>query len=257
MASLFPLAKAVATWAFDRLRLRKRAYVPPNAVDAELATRQFLSNVAGAAARYFPGWLATLSDGLSEAAPGADIKATFLDRFPVDDMFFAGLAALEAARVPQLYSADEADVVLGEIADTIDRAAGRNDRLLSDIFFEVIARLNLLRTSGDQKQPYDKVVKVLLKRLDFDKTDAGQALLADKGFRHQLAEPFALHPPQWWENFRKHFVLHRPAPAQADEDADEKAIADAIAATEAARLQKQPVTQYRRRWRKRATAMFG
>lgn len=236
---------------FQRLR-QGRNYVPPNAVTYELAVKQFLGNILGVTARMYPAWLKTIRDGLTEYNSG-DNRQTDIDaQYPLDDFFFAGFVALEASRIPALYEHAEADLLFSTIADQLDVVANRHDRVVSDLFFEIIARLNLMQAVPTEKRPYDKVVKVILKRLGFDATDAGKTLLADKAFRQLLAEPFALHAPQWWEKFKTQFVLYAPKTAEgATEDDDQKAMAELIAKTEAAR--KEP----KRRWRKRAESIFG
>jgi hypothetical protein len=231
-------------------RLRHwRTYVPPNAVTYDMAVKQFLGNVMGVTARTYPSWLKVVEDGLSDTNAHDNRKIDMTTHYPVDDFYFAGFVALEAAKIPGLYESLEVDVLFSTIADQLDRVANRNDRIVSDLFFEIIARLNLLHAEASQKQPYDKVVKVVLKRLDFDKTDGGKMLLSDKGFRQLLAEPFALYAPQWWEKFKAQFVLYQPE-VKEDEAKDQEELATLIRTTEANR--KEP----KRRWRKRAESMF-
>jgi hypothetical protein len=236
-------------------KLRKgKTYVPPNAVTYEMAAQQFLANISGVCMRTFPAWQraidGALADQLSVASGAVDTAALY----PLDDLYFTGLAAYEASRLPALYGPAEADTVIVAVADQLDRAVHRTDRVMSDMFFEILARLNLMNVV-EEKRPYDKIIKVILRRLDFDKTEAGRVLLADKGFRHGLAEPFALHAPQWWEKFKAKFVLHDPAPPR-DETADQDYIADLIAKTEAARQNPKAVNPYGRQWRKKATSLF-
>ncbi len=232
-------------------RLRNwRGYIPPNAVTYDMAVKQFLGNVLGVTARTYPNWLKVVQGGLAEHNSTDNRKIDIDAYYPVDDFFYAGFVALEAAKIPGLYESAEVDILFSAIADQLDRVADRKDRLVSDLFFEIIARLNLLQAEAAQKQPYDKVVKVILKRMDFDKTDAGKMLLMDKGFRQLLAEPFALYAPQWWEKFKANFVLYQPEPVANTEDKEQEALADLIRNTEAGR--KEP----KRRWRKRAESMF-
>jgi hypothetical protein len=227
-----------------------RGYVPPNAVTYEMAVKQFLGNVLGVTARTYPSWLKVIESSLAELN-STDNRRTSIDtHYPVDDFFYAGFVALEAAKIPGLYESADVDVLFSTIADQLDRVANRQDRLVSDLFFEIIARLNLLQAEATQKQPYDKVVKVILKRLDFDKTDSGKMLLMDKGFRQLLAEPFALYAPQWWEKFKANFILYQPKQTEDTTEKEQEALANLVRNTEAGR--KEP----KRRWRKRAESMF-
>ncbi|MBL8631482.1 MAG: hypothetical protein JNM81_17735 [Rhodospirillaceae bacterium] len=229
--------------------LNWRGYVPPNAVTYELAVKQFLGNVMGVTARTYPNWLKVIESGLTDYNSTDNRKVDIDAYYPVDDFYYAGFVALEAAKIPGLYESADVDILFSCIADQLDKVANRNDRIVSDLFFEIIARLNLLQAEASQKLPYDKVVKVILKRLDFDKTETGRMLLADKGFRQMLAEPFALYAPQWWEKFKLNFVLYQPPVTQAD-DKEQEDLANLIRTTEANR--KEP----KRRWRKRAESMF-
>jgi hypothetical protein len=239
---------------FKRL-LHWKTYVPPNAVTYDMAVCQFLGNVMGVCSRTLPGWQRLIESGLAEQCPTIDSAREIVEHYPLDDLYFAGFAALEASRLPALYGPEEADTIICAIADQIDTTAQRRDRLLSDMFFEVLARLNLMN-AVEEKRPYDKIVKVILRRLDFDQTDAGKMLLADMAFRHSLAEPFARHAPQWWEKFKAKFVLYNPTPAIVDDADEQKAIAALIARTEAARMQPKAPNPFNRQWRKRATALF-
>lgn len=234
---------------YRRLRYG-RNYLPPNAVTHDLAVKQFLGNIMGLTARMYPGWIKIINDAFAEHN-SADARQVSLDaEYPLDDFFFAGFVALEAARIPALFPPAEADVLFSTIADQLDIVANRRDRLVSDLFFEIIARLNLLAASASEQRPYDKVVKVILKRLAFDQSDAGRLLLADKAFRQLLAEPFALYAPQWWERFKTQFVLHVPIQDDSVEKEAQDALAALIAKTEANR--KQP----KRRWRRKAESIF-
>lgn len=234
---------------FKRLR-HWRNYVPPNAVTYDMAVKQFLGNVMGVTSRTYPAWLKIVESGLAEHNAADNRKIDIDAHYPVDDFFYAGFVALEAAKIPGLYDSAEVDILFSTIADQLDKVANRKDRLVSDLFFEIIARLNLLQVEASQKQPYDKVVKVILKRLDFDKTDQGKMLLMDKGFRQLLAEPFALYAPQWWEKFKAKFVLYQPEPVADTSEDEQEALATLIRTTEANR--KEP----KRRWRKKAGSLF-
>lgn len=238
---------------FRRLLARLRAgrnYVPPNAVTYDLAVKQFLGNIMGLTARMYPAWLKTIHDGLGEHN-SVDSRQIDIDtEYPLDDFFFAGFVALEAAKLPGLYDGADADVLFSHIADQLDVVANRKDRVVSDLFFEMLARLNLFFAAPGEQRPYDKIVKVILKRLSFDQHDAGRALLADKAFRQLLAEPFALHAPQWWEKFKAQFVLYRPKDDDSTEKSAQDALAALIAQTEANR--KEP----KRRWRRKAASIF-
>jgi len=240
--SLDLLLRAKALLSFG-----SKPYIPSNAVTYEVAVRQFLGNMLGVSARTFPQWQRTLEDGLAEHGIAALGHSGLLDMIPVDDFYFVGFTALEAAKLPALYPPHEAEIIYGEIGDQIDKVAGRYDRVMSDLFFGILGRLNLLRISTAQKMPYDKIAKVLLKRLIPDDSPQIHAILDDKALRLGLAEPFALHAQDWWKPFQAQFILYQP---HVPDDSEEiiKAQIEATAA-------KQKPLPKRRLWR-RASSMF-
>ena len=229
--------------------VRRKPFVPVNAVPYATAARQFLITMQGSAARTFPQWSRNLEDGMSEhglALPEGGLGA----KVPLDDYYFVGYAALEASKLSELYPPAEATTLVTEIGDQIDSVSGRFDRVMSDLFFQILGRLNIMCLSAAQQErrPHDSIVKVLMKALQLGKTDAAQSLIADKALRHTLAEPFALHLKNWWKPFKDQFVLYQPD--QPDEAAAEEEIKKAIAATAAAQRPKP------KRWRPSAASLL-
>ena len=111
--------------------------------------------------------------------------------------------------VRQLFAPDEAEELLElDRREQVDALAGRGDRLVSDLLFAMIGRLDTIATDS-QKKSYDQVVKVILQRLGIDRIEATEHLMGQALFRHILGEPLALGVPHWWNNFLAKYAIGR------------------------------------------------
>ena len=100
----------------------------------------------------------------------------------------------------------------------MDAAAGRHDRVVSDLVFLMLGRIDL-RTGVDlMKTPYDKVVKTILQHVGINKIEATQDLMRDKVFRHLLGEPLATGIQQWWKAFQEKFTHYWAEPEELGDD---------------------------------------
>ncbi|MDX2145301.1 MAG: hypothetical protein SFV19_18255 [Rhodospirillaceae bacterium] len=175
---------------------------------------RFLEDMTKAAQRTYPGWHKLLADGVGEHAPdGGVLHQYLLEHPPLDDYFFAAVAALEGAKIRRYLPPDQASELLAELAEQADAAAGRTDRVVSDFVFFVMGRIDLEAGVERMKMPYDEAVKALLQKIGVEADEATRPLMNDLAFRHQLGEPLALGIPAWWKAFAK--ALDRGARAQA------------------------------------------
>lgn len=185
------------------------------AVEARVAVARFLKHMGAAARKTFPAWREMLTEGLDGCALTYDARYALLDAHPLDDYYFAGVVAIEAAKVRRLFAPDEASEVLSLIAEQVDAAAGRKDRLVSDLVFFIIGRLEQAAGIDTQKMPHDQVVKAILQKLGVDRAEAARHLMHAVLYRHTLGEPLALGVPHWWQLFRTRYALARkPEAAQ-------------------------------------------
>ncbi len=220
--------------------------VPENAAEAREAVSHFLREMERVAARTYPGWSRTLDDALAECSLHYDERRSLLEVHPIDDYYFAAVVALEAAKLRGLYTPNEAAELLGEIGDQVDAAVGRQDRVVSDLVFSLVGRIDLGAGVDKMKAPYDTVVKALLQHLGFNKIDSTKPLMRDVAFRHLLGEPLALGVPQWWKAFQAQFAIYWEEPEEVYlDDEDEYALPEAAAVV--------PMSG-RRRLRRRASA---
>ena len=179
----------------------KNVITPQNAVEA------FLKRMHKAAKHTFPAWQKTLLAGIEDCALGYDQRRAVLEIHPLDDYYFAGVVALEAAKIRALFAPDEARELLAQLAD--HAAADRTDRMVSDLVFQLINKVEMAASIDTQKMPYDHVAKALLQRLGIDRIEATKHLMDDFLYRHTLGEPLALGVPQWWQAFRAKYVLEK------------------------------------------------
>lgn len=193
-----------------------------NSVDASLAVSYFLSEMASVAARTYPAWSKLLDTALGECALSFDERRGLFEMHPMDDYYFAGVVALECARMRGHYGVIEAAEILGEVGEQVDARAGRQDRVVSDLVFFIMGKIELGSGVDRMKAPYDKVVKALLQHLGVDKVESTSVLMRDKALRHLLGEPLALGVPQWWKAFQRQFTLYWPEPEETPmpDDAD-------------------------------------
>ena len=177
------------------------------AFGARKAVEQFLSDMATVAKRTFPRWHATLAEGIEGCPIDAETRRGVLDVHPLDDYYFAGVVALEASKIRQLFDSAEADEILGQIGDQVDAAAGRKDLVVSDLVFFIAGRVETIMSTEKEKMPYDQVVKAILQRIGVDKVEATEHLMTEALYRHSLGEPLARGVPQWWSTYSKKYVL--------------------------------------------------
>ncbi len=201
-----------------KLRRMFGSDVPENAAEAREAVSHFLGAMTSVAARTYPAWSKVFTDGLAEHSLTIDERRMLFDIHPIDDYYFAGVVALETARIRGLYPPAEASELLGEIGAQVDAAAGRQDRVVSDLVFLMLGRIDLGTGVDLMKTPYDMVVKTILQQIGINKIEATQDLMRDKGFRHLLGEPLATGIQQWWKSFQANFSLYWAEPEEMDDD---------------------------------------
>lgn len=181
-----------------------------NSVEAQLAVSYFLKEMNAAAARTYPSWSRLLDSAFSECALNFDERRALFEVHPIDDYYFAGVVALECARMRGFYNELEVSEILGEVGEQVDTAAGRQDRVVSDLVFYIMGKVELGSGIDRMKAPHDKVVKAILHHIGVNKVESTSALLRDKALRHQLGEPLAVGVPQWWKAFQTQFRLYWP-----------------------------------------------
>ncbi len=181
--------------------------LPPTCTAAKAVDR-FLASMRRAADRTFPAWLEVLKDGLEECTLTYDTRRAVFDIHPIADLYFAAVVGLEAARIRSVYEANEANELLSTIADRVDVAAERSDRLVSDMVFHIVSQVDVSATESQEK-PHDRVMAILLARMGIATAESTRRLMSDILFRHHLGQPLAVEIPTWWPTFQRKYVLER------------------------------------------------
>lgn len=176
-------------------------------VEAKVAVARFLKHMSAAAKKTFPAWQKKLIEGLDDCKLSYDTQYALIDAHPLDDYYFAGVVAMEAAKIRRLFAPDEASELLSLIAEQVDEVAERQDRLVSDLVFFIVGRVEQAAHVDKQKMPHDEVVKALLQKLGVDRSEETVHLMRAVLYRHELGEPLALGVPQWWQTFRTKYSL--------------------------------------------------
>jgi hypothetical protein len=186
-------------------------------IEPKVAVAGFLKAMLKAAAPVFPAWQKTLKAGIEDCPLNYDQRRAVLEVHPLDDYYFAGVVALEAVRIRALYAPDEAAELMSLLAEQVDARADRSDRVVSDLVFFIVSRLELAASIDKSKLPHDQVVKVILQRLGVDKIETTSHLMTHTLYRHSLGEPLALGMKEWWKAFQKKYALAgniEPAPPE-------------------------------------------
>jgi hypothetical protein len=178
------------------------------AVTAEEAIAQFLGDMLAVARKTYPVWFERLHQGYADCFADRPERAKeCLDALPLEDLYFAGVVALEAAKIRKVMAPDQASELLAELATQVDAFAGRPDRMVSDLVFFIIGRIDLETGVEQMRMPYDLVVKLLLQKIGVEANEATRELMGDVVFRHNLGEPLARGVPAWWKAFAASFVV--------------------------------------------------
>jgi hypothetical protein len=178
-------------------------YVEPAIeVKATEVIADFLSKMSVAARKTYPAWQKLLTDGISDVAPeGSALYCQLIEYQPVEDFYFAGVVALEGAKIQKHLEPKLARKLMAELAVQVDRSSGRPDRAVSDFVWSIISRIQVETGTNVLTMPYDKVVQLLLIRIGLPNHEATQSLMSDFAFRHSLGEPLALGVPDFWKKF--------------------------------------------------------
>jgi len=178
-------------------------------VPASDAIDRFLGSMAVAAQESFPEWKSRLQEGLEECFPSdGEALRRILEQQPLSDYFFAGVVGMEASRIRAHFGPAAASVLLARLADDVDAAAGRDDRVVSDFVFFAVGRIDLETGIERMRMPYDLVVLMLLEKIGIGSSASTRPLLFDFVFKHNLGEPLARGVPNWWKNFAGEFAIN-------------------------------------------------
>jgi hypothetical protein len=132
-----------------------------------------------------------------------------------DPWYFAGVVALEAATICDLFEGYEADDLLRHISEQMDSAIGRRTPEASTLAFMLMGRLGMGSLVMNRRPPDTVFAKVMLIMMGSAKSSAKR--MPDPAAHQQLRAALKLGMPMWWKLFRKAYALdiEKPKPKRA------------------------------------------
>jgi len=122
-----------------------------------------------------------------------------------DPWYLAGIVALEAAKICDLFEPDEADEVLREVFERIDRVAGRDDDAVSKLAFLIMGRLGMGAILLHRRVPDNLLSKVMMILLG--SASAAAPHMPSPTAHEQVRAALKLGQPVWWMMFNRRFTL--------------------------------------------------
>lgn len=173
----------------------------------ETAVQKFLVDMRLAAERSYRSWKEALEGGFAKTPLAPADRAELLKPHPLEDYFYAGLVGLQAAAVRGSFTPTVAEALLRQVALQVDDAAGRGDRMVSNMVFIIFGRIRKNADLGLKVHPEDVVTDVILERLSMDRMKATSRLMHDPRYRHALTAPLIMRPV-WWKAFDEIYMVN-------------------------------------------------
>jgi hypothetical protein len=183
------------------------------AIAPRTAVGKFLVDMRLYAGRSWRPFSRALSDALAACGLTSAERRVILDLNPLEDFFYAGMVALHAFRLRELFAPQVAETLLRELALQVDSATGREDGAISNLVFLMLGRIRKARQEGNHCD-HDQVVEKLLERVGLHKDLRTRPIMTNLALRHSLAAPLALASPNWWESFVGLYLVQAAAPAR-------------------------------------------
>jgi hypothetical protein len=128
-----------------------------------------------------------------------------------DPWYFAGIVALEATKICDLFAQDEADETLREVFAQMDGVAGRDDNAVSKLAFVIMGRVGKGTLLMQRKVPDYLLAKVMMILLG--SPSAAAPHMPEPGAHEQIRAALKLGRPVWWMMFNRRFQLKEAAPS--------------------------------------------
>lgn len=128
-----------------------------------------------------------------------------------DPWYFAGIVALESAKICDLFPAEQADEVLREVFEGMDVIAGRDDDAVSKLAFLVMGRLGMGSLLLHRKVPDNLLAKVMMILLG--SPSAAAPHMPSPTAHEQVRAALKLGLPVWWMMFNRRYELKDSSPA--------------------------------------------
>ncbi len=120
-----------------------------------------------------------------------------------DPWYFAGLVALEASKIIDLFPPAKADALLREVLAQADAAGARHDVRVSSVVLGVMGRLGMGQLLLHGKVPDFLIAKVM--RLLLGSAKTAMRLIPNKDAHEQVTSALKIGHPVWWRMFVRRF----------------------------------------------------
>lgn len=193
-------------------------------IDPKTAIAKFLVDMRLVSERSWRRWHKVLTEVLVECALPQQARRMIMETHPVEDYYFAGITALQACRIREMFPFSVAEALMRELALQVDPAVGRDDGAISNLVFITLGRIRKAR-AVENFRDHDQVVEAMLERMGVGLHSATAAIMTSLPVRHRLAEPLALAAPDsamqmWWDSFIGIYAVDapvlKPLPRRAD-----------------------------------------
>ncbi|MCA0200370.1 MAG: hypothetical protein LCH56_05975 [Proteobacteria bacterium] len=120
-----------------------------------------------------------------------------------DPWYFAGLVALEASKIIDLFPPAKADALLREVLVQADAAGARHEVRVSNVVLGVMGRLGMGQLLLHGKVPDYLIAKIMRILLGSAKTAV--RLIPNKDAHEQVTSALKIGHPVWWRMFVRRF----------------------------------------------------
>ena len=120
-----------------------------------------------------------------------------------DPWYFAGIVALEAAKICDTFETGEADEILREVFGTMDSVIGRDDDDASSLAILIMGRLGMGSVILHRKVPDNLLAKVMMILLG--SAEAAAQRMPDETAHEKIRKALKLGKPVWWMMFERRY----------------------------------------------------
>ncbi len=129
-----------------------------------------------------------------------------------DPWYFAGVVALEAAKICDVFETEQADEILRLVFGTMDSVIGRDDTDSSSLAILIMGRLGMGSLIMHRKVPDNLLAKVMIILLG--SAESAASLMPDDTAHEKIRKALKLGTPVWWTMFGRRYELSNAAAAE-------------------------------------------
>ncbi len=130
-----------------------------------------------------------------------------------DPWYFAGIVALEVAKITDTFETPQADELLREVFGAMDKVIGRDDNDASSLAILIMGRLGMGSLILHRRVPDNLLAKVMMILLG--SAEAAAPLMPDDTAHEKIRKALKLGKPVWWTMFARRYELTDAADDEA------------------------------------------